>query len=142
MENQKLFRPSKKELARMQVIEFGKILFNLQIIMTLIVASPLPFAVYPLYYAGLLLISIFTGFIIFAYPSFVSLWNPRRLYMFLTSLNNSWKITIPIVIGLVLLSILCLSFDKSNKHLKRIITSIVIIVYVIIYLIFRLSIAS
>ena len=142
MENQKLFRPSKKELARMQVIEFGKILFNLQIIMTLIAASPLPFAMYPLYYAGLLLISILTGFIIFAYPGFASLWNPSRLYMFLTSLNNSWKITIPVVIGLALLSILCLSFDKNNKHLKRIITLIVIIVYVIIYLIFRLSIAS
>ncbi len=141
MGNQKIFKTPKNDLARLQVVNFGKILFNLQIVMALIVASPLPFVLYPVYYAGLLLISIFTGFVIFlAYPGFASLWVPSRLYAFLTSLNNAWAYTIPIVIALSLLSILCLCFDKNYRHKNRIIASIIVIVAVLIYLIFRLSI--
>ncbi len=142
MENQKIFKTPKKTLARMQVVHLGKILFNLQIVMALIVASPLPFIIYPMYYAALILISFFTGFILFVDPRFVSLWDPTRIYAIMNPLVSGWAYTVPIVIGLSLLSILCLYFDKNNRHLKRMITSIVIIVIVLIYLIFRISIIN
>lgn len=83
MENQEKFKTPKKALARMQIVHLGKILFILQIITSITLASPLTFAIYPLYYAALILISFFTGFTIFiAYPDFASWWNPTLIYHF------------------------------------------------------------
>lgn len=73
MENQKAFKTPIKTLARMQVVHFGKILFNLQFIaLAVMAASVLSFLMPVVYYLLLLCIAFLTLFLIFANPTFLS----------------------------------------------------------------------
>ncbi len=139
MDNQDKFKTPNKALVRMQVVRLGKILFTLQVIASIALASPFTFAIYPLYYAALILLTLFTGFTLFiAYPGFASWWDPARIYNFTISILDTWKYMIPLILIISLLSILCLSFDKNKKHLGRMLASIIMMVLVIIYVLFRL----
>lgn len=142
MENQKVFTIPKKMLARMQVVHFGKLLFNLQFIMVaLMLSSLLSFVVYPLYYVVLLTIlgfTVFTAFIII--PNFASWWNPTTLNKITVFLAGTWKYTIPIAAAVSIASIVCLCFDKSEKHFIRITISSAICLFTLAYLFFKIII--
>lgn len=139
MENIKTFKTPKNVLARMQVVHFGKIMFNMQFLALAIMgASILSFIAYPLYYAVLLVICVFTLFMAFGFiEGFASWWAPTTLNEITVSLAKTWKFTIPIVIAMSLLSIICLRFDKDDKHIGEMIASIVICVLALIYLLIR-----
>lgn len=140
MENRKNYRVPNKTLARMQVVRLGKILFNLQFIaVAVMVASVLSFLAPAIYYLFLLCIAMLTLFTAFLNPSFSSLWaGGEALTKIAEVLAQSWKYSVPIVLVLAALSIVCLCFDKNNKHPARISISAVICAFAVIVLILRL----
>lgn len=140
MENQKTFTTPSKTLARMQVVHFGKILFNLQFVaVAIMVASVLSFIMPAIYYLVLISISLLTLFTLFANPTFVSLWSGgETLTKIAAVLTQSWKYTVPIVAVLAVASIICLCFDKSKKHIARIVVSVIICLLAIIVLLLKL----
>lgn len=136
MENQKIFKTPSKTLARMQIVHFGKILFNLQFIaVAIMAASVISFIIPVIYYIFLICIAGLTLFIIFINPTFMSLWTGgEKLLDIATVLTQSWKYTVPIVAILAIASIICLCFDKSKKHTARIVVSVIICVLALIVL--------
>lgn len=140
MENQKIFKTPNKTLARMQVVHFGKILFNLQFIaMAIMVASVLSFIMPAIYYLVLICVAMLTLFILFANPTFASLWaGGETLTKIAEVLTQSWKYTVPIVAVLAIASIICLCFDKNKKHPARITISVIICVLALVVLFFKL----
>lgn len=136
MENQKIFKTPSKTLARMQIVHFGKILFNLQFIaVAIMAASVISFIIPVIYYIFLICIAGLTLFIIFINPTFMSLWTSgEKLLDIAAVLTQSWKYTVPIVAILAIASIICLCFDKSKKHTARIVVSVIICVLALIVL--------
>ena len=126
----------------MQIVRLGKILFGLHIIVFVIMcASLLTIIAYPFYYVILVSIAILTLFSIFAwYPGFTSWWNPEGLNNLFWFLAESWKYTVPIALVLAAGAIVCLSFDKNEKHTKRIAACVAICVFAIIFLILRAAV--
>lgn len=125
------FVTSKKLLFKMQVVHFGKILFNLQMLpFAIMVTSIASFIVPVVYYIMLIAISLFTFFSIYAvYPEFSSWWSGGEvLAKVAEQLAQSWKYTVPIVLALSLLSIVCLSIDANKKHTTRIVVSVIVAV--------------
>lgn len=126
MEQERLVKTPNSMLAQMQVVHFGKILFNLQFIAVAIMfASVLSFVFTAVYYVMLVCISIFTVFTIYVwYPGFSSWWGGgETLARISVILASSWKYTIPIVLALSIGSIVCLCFDKNEKQVVRIVVS-------------------
>lgn len=140
MENQKTFKTQNKTLARMQVVHLGKILFNLQfIVVAIMVASVLSFIMPAIYYLFLVCIAFLTLFTLFANPTFKSFWaGGETLTKIATVLSQSWKYTVPIVLVLAIASIICLCFDKNQKHIARIVVSVIICVLALIVLLLKL----
>lgn len=141
MENQKTFKTPTKTLVTMQVAHFGKILFNLQFLaLAVMVASVLSFLLPVIYYLVLLFISLLTVFTIYAVnPNFASYWSGgETLTKVAAFMSQSWKYTVPIVLVLAALSIVCLSIDRSQKHTARIVGSSIIAVLAAVILIFKL----
>lgn len=140
MENQKTFKTPSKTLARMQVVHFGKILFNMQFIaVAIMAASVLSFIMPAIYYLLLIFIALLTLFTLFANPTFMSFWSGgETLTKIAEVLTQSWKYTVPIVAALAIASIICLCFDKNKKHPARIAVSAVMCILAVIVLIAKL----
>lgn len=140
MENQKVYKTPSKTLARMQVVHFGKILFNLQFVaVAIMVASVLSFIMPAIYYLVLICIAFLSLFTVFANPTFMSFWSGGETLTKIASvLTQSWKYTVPIVLALAIASIVCLCLDKNQKHIARIVVSVIICVLALIVLIAKL----
>ena len=141
MEQEKTLKTPNNVLARMQVVHFGKIMFNLQFIaLAVMVASVLSFLLPVIYYLVLICIMMLTVFTIFIfYPDFKNwLSGGETLTKISTFLAGSWKYTVPIIIVLAVLSIVCLCFDKQKRHVGRIVSSSIILVFAFIILFFQL----
>lgn len=140
MEKQKAEKTPNKTLARMQVVHFGKILFNLQFVaLAIMAASVISFILPAIYYVLLVCFAAFSLFILFANPTFKSLWSGgETLTKIAAVMLQSWKYTVPIVAVLSIVSIVCLCFDKNNKHVARIVVSAIICVLALVVLFFKL----
>lgn len=140
MENLKTKTPN-NELIKIQVNHLGKILFNLQFIaLAIMIASVLSFLIPAIYYLVLIFISLITLFSIYAtHPEFSNLWRGGdTLANIATTLTNSWKYTVPIILVLAISSIICLTLSKQENHKYRIITSVVLSILAIIVLVLKL----
>lgn len=141
MENQRIYATPKKDLLGMQVVHFGKILFNLQFIaIAVMFASVVSLFLPVLYYLMLACVSLLTLFIIYAaYPEFASWWaGGETLMRAAAALADSWTYTVPITVVLAVGSIVCLCFDKREKQIGRIVASSVILVLAFVLLIVKL----
>ncbi len=140
MENLKVYKTPGKTLARMQVVHFGKILFNMQFIaVAVMAASVLSFILPALYYLVLICIAFLSLGSLLLNETFRSLWaGGETLTKIAEALIHSWKYTVPIVLILAIASIVCLCFDKHQKHIARIVISSIICVLALIVLIFKL----
>lgn len=140
MENQKTFKTPSKTLARMQVVHCGKILFNLQfVVLAVMLASVLSFIMPALYYIVLVCIAFLSLGSLLANETFRSFWSGgEKLTKIAEALTHSWKYTVPIVLVLAIASIVCLCFDKKEKHIARIVISGIICVIALIVLILKL----
>ncbi len=140
MENQKTFKTPSKTLARMQVVHFGKILFNLQFIaLAIMAASAISFVMPALYYVVLVAIAFLSLGSLLVNETFRSMWaGGETLTKIAAALSHSWKYTVPIVALLAITSIVCLCFDKHEKHIARIVISVVVCVLALIVLILKL----
>lgn len=140
MENQKTFRTPSKTLARMQVVHLGKIVFNMQfIVLAIMLASVLTFIMPAIYYMLLICIGMLSLFILFANPTYRAFWKGgETLTKIADVLTRSWKYTVPIVLILAAVSIICLCFDKYKKHTARIVVSAIICVIALVVLILKL----
>lgn len=139
MDNQKTFKTSNNILIRMQIVHLGKILFNLQFIaVAVMAASVISFIMPAIYYLFLIFIALLTLFIAFTNPAFTSLWTGgETLTKIADTLTQSWRYTIPIVAILAIFSIICLCFDKNQKHHARILVSTIIAILAIIVLLLK-----
>lgn len=140
MENRNVYKTPKKTLARLQVVHFGKITFNLQFVaMAFMIASVLSFFIYPVYYVMLIGVTAFTlGMIFVWYPNFKAWWTTDTLNKFTVWLARSWKYTVPIVMLLAAISIICLCFDKDKKkQAGRIAVAAILIVLAVIFLLIK-----
>lgn len=140
MENQKKFKTPKNVLARMQVVHFGKVLFNMQfIVVAIMAASVISFIIPFLYYIMLASILVFSLFSLLANDTFMSLWSGGETLTKIASiLTQSWKYTVPLVAILSIASIVCLCFDKHEKHIAKIVVSVIICVIALVVLFFKL----
>lgn len=140
MENQRIFKTPKNILARMQVVHFGKILFNMQfLVVAIMAASVISFIIPFLYYVMLICLLIFSLFSLLANGTFMSLWSGGETLTKIASiLTQSWKYTVPIVAILSMASIVCLCFDKNKKHIARIVVSALICVSALVVLVLKL----
>lgn len=128
-------------LLRIQIVHFGKILFNFEILtLAVMLACVMTFIFPAIYYILLFSISVITLFSVYAwYPEFSSLWaGGETLVEVATYFAQSWQYTVPILLILSVCSILCLCFDRSQKHLARIILSILFAIFAIIVLFLKL----
>lgn len=140
MKNQTSFSTPKNILARMQIVHLGKILFNLQFIaLAIMAASVLSFIMPAIYYILLVSLLLFSFFTLLANPTFLSMWSGgETLTEIADVLLHSWKYTVPIVAILAAASIVCLCFDKKEKHVARIVFSAIFCVLALIVLFFKL----
>lgn len=140
MENQKSFKTPRKTLIKMQVVHFGKIIFNLQFVaLAIMVASVLSFIITAIYYILLICIAFLSLFTLFANPTFRSLWSGGEVLTNIAStLTQSWKYTIPIVAVLAISSIICLCFDENKKQVARIVISTIILVLSVLVLFLKI----
>lgn len=140
MEKDRLVKTPNAVLIRMQIVHFGKIVFNLQfIVVAIMVASVLTFILPALYYLILLFVAAITLFSLFVDPTFRSLWTGgETLTKVATYLTGSWKYTVPLVAVLSIVSILCLCFDRNKKHMARIIFSVFLCLLALIILFLKL----
>ena len=144
MDKENIKTPSNM-LARMQVVHFGKILFNLQFIaLVVMIFSVATLLLVPLYYLVLLAVSLITLFTVYViYPEFSSLWALGETFTeFAVKISQSWVYTVPILAVLSAASIVCLCMDKSYKHTARIAVSGVVLGIAAIVLIVKLAIGS
>lgn len=128
MENVKTLSTPKDTLIRMQVVHLGKILFNLQfVVVAIMLASILTFIFPAIYYLMLICAAFLSLFILFANPTFMSMWSGGdNLLKVADILAQSWRYTVPTVFALSIAAIVCLSFDKNHKHPARIIVSVIV----------------
>lgn len=128
------FKTPSITLFRMQMVHFGKILFNLQFIAPLFVLSNIiTAAMYVIYYLILFAITMFTLFTVFIwYPEFGNWWQADYLNQFFQILSGAGKYVLPISICASILSTVCLCFDKNEKHIKRIVINSLVLVVLII----------
>lgn len=140
MEQPKNFQTPKPMLARMQVAHLGKITFNLQFLaLAIMLASIVTFILPAIYYLMLICIAMLTLFIAFANPAYTKLWSGgEHLLTVADFLTKSWKYTIPILLALSVTTIICLIFDKNQKHVARITFSAIFALCSLIYLIAKL----
>lgn len=140
MENQKSFQTPRGTLARMQVVHFGKILFNMQFIaVAVMIASVLSFIVPFIYYLFLTLFLLLTLFTALLNETFNSMWSGGETLVTIAEvLAQSWKYTVPIVAVMSVASIVCLALDKQEKHIARIVVSAILFVLSIGVLIAKL----
>lgn len=125
----------------MQVVHFGKILFNMQFIaVAIMAASVLSFLFTAVYYLLLICAAFLSLFTLFANPTFQSLWaGGESLTAVASVLSQSWGYTVPIVIALSVGSIVCLCFDKNEKHTARIVVSAIVCVLALFVLFLKLA---
>lgn len=140
MENQKSYRTPSGTLARMQVVHFGKIMFNMQFIPVVIMAASILSFILPAIYYILLICALFLSlFTLLANETFMASWaGGETLVRVMEALYYSWTYTVPIVAVMSIASIVCLSFDKREKHIGRIVTSAIIFVLALVLLFFKL----
>lgn len=140
MEKQEPFKTPNKVLARMQVVHFGKIMFNLQfLVLAVMLASVLSFIMPAIYYLMLVCIMLLSLFIVFAIPGYKSWWTGgETLTKVADALSQSWKYTVPIILVLSVTSIVCLCLDKNEKHTARIVVSVIVAVVAAVVLILKL----
>lgn len=140
MEKEKTFKTPKKILARVQVVHFGKILFNLEfIVLAIMLASVLSFIIPALYYIILVCIAFFSLFTLLLNPTFLAMWNGgESLARIAEVMAQSWKYTVPILLALCVASIVCLCLDKNKKHIARIVFSAIFAVAAIVVLVLKL----
>lgn len=127
-------------LSRMQVVHLGKILFNLEFLVLIIMLSSVISILIPVvFYLFMLLISLVTFFSIYIiYPEFASWWGSGTVMLNISEmLNQSWKYTVPILIVISILAIICLSNDKSKSNKGKIICSIIMASIALLIFIFR-----
>lgn len=136
MENQKTYKTPSKTLARMQVVHFGKITFNLQFIaLAVMLASVLSFLVPAIYFIVLICVAGLSLGLAFTNPKYLALWQGGdSLVNIADAFTHSWAYTVPAVIILSFISIVCLCFDKTQKHFARIaISSIVFVIALVLF---------
>lgn len=127
-------------LIRMQVVHFGKILFNLEVVALLIVLSSiLTFLSAVVYYTFLLFITVGTFGLIYAlYPTFSTWWSGGETLLNVSVyLSENWKYTIPLVFVLSVASAICLGFEKGNKQVVKIAISMIIALFALVIFIFK-----
>lgn len=140
MGNEKTDKTPVKMLVGMQVVHFGKILFNLQfIVLAVMIASVLSFIIPAIYYVILFAIMLFTLFTVFLwYPEFSSwLSGGETMMRIAEDLAASWKYTVPIAAALAVAVIVCLCFDRQRKQTVRIVISALICVFAVIVFIYK-----
>lgn len=139
MEKKNLIKTPGDVLLRIQIVHLGKILFNLQFIFVIVMfASILTFILPAIYYLVLAMIALVTLFILFADPTFRSLWAGGEVLTEIAAyLANSWKYTIPLVAVFSISSIICLCFDKNKKQLPRIVISSILFIIAMIILVLK-----
>ena len=140
MEEQKTLKTPSGTLARMQVVHFGKIMFNMQFIaVAIMMASVLSFiftAVYYILMVCAILISLFTLLLNESFREMMS--GGEALGQITQLFAQSWQYTVPIVAVMSAVSIFCLCFDKNKKHVGRIVASAILLVLALVVLILKL----
>lgn len=128
MKNQPMYRTDHQILFRMQVVHLGKILFNFQIVaFVILIASFFSLFLTAMFWLILFVIMLVTLFTIFINEDFRRLFaNSSEIMDWVTSVfAQSWQYTVPTLAILSVATIICLSFDKNQKHLGRIVTSVI-----------------
>lgn len=128
----------------MQVVHFGKILFNMQFIaVAVMIASVLSFIIPAIYYLLLICILMLSLFTLLAKPEFVALFSGgETLSKIAEALANSWNYTIAIVAVFSVASIVCLCLDKHKQQLPRIIISAVVCGIDLLILLIKLAVSG
>lgn len=144
MDNPQTFKTPLKTLVRMQVVHFGKILFNLQFIaVAVMMASVLSFIIPAIYYLVLICILMLSLFTLLAKPEFMELLSGgEELGKIAEALSHSWNYTIAIVAVFSVASIICLCFDKHKQQLPRIIISAVVCGIDLLILLIKLAVSG
>ncbi len=121
-------------------MHFGKILFNLQFVaVAIMAASVISFLFTAVYYLLLVCVLILSLFTLLADPGFQSLMSGGESLTNVASvLSQSWAITVPTVAALSIASIVCLCFDKNERHTARIVVSSIVCVIALLVLILKL----
>lgn len=140
MEDRKTYRTPGKTLAMMQVVRFGKILFNMQFIaVAVMVASVLSFIIPAIYYIFLIAVLLLSLFTLLTDPGFMAMLSGGETLIQITEvLSQSWKYTVPIVAVMSLASIVCLCLDKYTKHTARIVVASIMCVLSVLVLLLKL----
>lgn len=140
MENQPLYRPTTDALARLQVVHFGKICFNLEIA-TLVVmllgflSIMISAAVMLIYYLVLFVVLIGSMFLILFSEDYRKLWSGGDVVTKIAdAVGQAWPYILPATMVLALLSVVCLCFDKHQKHFVRIGISVAVFVVLLFFL--------
>ena len=128
-------------LARMQVVQFGKILFNLQFVALAVMLASVVSQIFVMaYYLVLIMVAFLTLFTLFFSPEFQELWSAGEAFTDMANaMAASWTYTVPILAAVSAASIICLCFDKNNKHIARIVVSAVVCLIAVIMLIVKLT---
>ena len=144
MDNRQTFKTPLKTLVRMQVVHFGKILFNLQFIaVAVMIASVLSFIIPAIYYLVLICILLLSLFTLLANPEFVALLSGGEAFEEIAkALTDSWNYTIAVVAVFSVASIVCLCFDKHKLQLPRIIVSAVVCGIDLLILLIKLAVSG
>lgn len=130
MENEKTFTTPPKQLAKMQFVHFGNILFRLQFLaLAIMLASVISFLVPALYYLVLISVMLLTLFLIFAVPGFTNLWSGgETLTKVAEFMAQSWKFTVPIALALSAGAAICLFLDKEHRQKGKIVACVIVAV--------------
>lgn len=141
MEDQRTFKTPLKTLARLQVVHFGKILFNMQFIaVAIMIASIVSFLIPVVFYIVLVAVLLLSLFTLLTNPTFKSFFQGgATLTNIAEVMSRSWKYTIPIVAALSIASIVCLCFDKNKKQIARIVISSITCTFSLVLLFFKLA---
>lgn len=141
MDNQRPYKTPKGTLAGMQVVHFGKILFNMQFVaLAIMIASLISFVLPLIYYVLLASVTMLTLFLLLLNPTFRALWAGGEVLTKIAEVMlESWKYTVPAVAILSIASIVCLCFDKQKNQTARIVVSAIFAVLSGIVLILKLS---
>lgn len=136
---QKLKTP-KAELARMQAVHLGVILFNLQFLaVAFMLAGVFSFIVVVLFYFFMIIVTLGSlGIIYLLYPSFGSWWaGGEVLQDIAVRLAGGWVYAVPIALALSVSSIILLSFDSEQRHVGRIVVCVIVALLTVAFLIFK-----
>lgn len=116
----------------MQVVRFGKICFNLEIAALVIMlvsflSVMISMAVMIMYYLVLFIVLIGSLFFILMDEGYRKLWSSSDWVTKIgDAMGQCWHYLTPVAGVLAVVSIVCLCFDKNQKHFVRIAISVLV----------------